>query len=1233
MAGEDIGYYALPVLLSFEGIDKQVNSALGNKLQAAGLKGGKDFGQGLASGVRSGEADVKRAMDNYSKLFDKAADATGKLKTAEAGLEDLRSKGITSGQRYVRATEAVEKARRDEARATKSATDALKDYERAAKSAASAGDDVASGLLGKLKGAGGQASSAGSEAASGFVEGFGGPIAAIGTKGGPIGLALAAAAILGTGAGVAIGQQVMAGLEREVQGDKIAAQLGLDEAQAAQVARSTGKVYADNFGESFGDVNQAMADVISSFRDASPEVVEDLTAKAVTFRDIFGTEVPQTIANAQQLIENGLAKDGAEAFDLLTTAFQKVPAAMRDELPDLLEEYGTNFQSMGFSGEEAIAMIIAAAPRGKIVLDKLGDSMKEFSLLATDLGNKNVQDTLTGLGFNGADVANNVLAGGDTAQDQLQAIVDKLQAIPDAGKQAEAAVALFGTPLEDLDKAKIPDFLDSLDDLDTALLNVDGSADRMLDTVGNNAAASIESAKRSIEQSLAGMQDSLAQVFGPEIQRFADWVRANGPEIEGFFVKLGQAAIGAAGLVVDFAGDAMIALSDLVGGVGNVYGGILRAGAALQRLTGDTETADEWDRQADAAFGWGESLEKTGEDLKGYKTHLDGVNARLEQNHQDTQTSAKLTDALGDSIVKLPDGKTLTIEDNTPETRAKLEALGFEVKELPDGQIQIIPKTEEATRQVEAWRRLQENQTFKLMPALDFQQANTDLTNWLGQGFQVPVTVQPNANGPLVGGGAAPKFAKGRNGTVSGPGTGTSDSILAWLSNGEGVVKESAMRNGGAPLVTALNAGWSPSAEDLHRMFPGIPGFAEGLNPGADFLRSQIMNMWPQIGTIGGRRSEDGYGEHSSGNAMDIMIPDYSTPEGKALGDAVASFLVQNKDAIDLNGMIWRQTSYGYGGGWSGKTMGDRGNDTQNHFDHIHAILGEGRGQGAPAVDLPTTSLSMPGGGSFSPTGDYSTLSGGGGGTPGYNEDGEPGTYVQDPKKLRQAQQAIADADERVRRADQDVAEAELKRKELDADASESQRLAADNALANAKADAEKARREAQDARADAQEAQRGDFQKAKDSTSGSGKSGGTDQFGELGSIASSFLQETFGIDGSFLPDLSNLMPVKMASTLLNAFSGWGQDEDDLSTSPSTSNAPFGMPNVAVPGPPDGQAHLSGPGGAPAAPGPNITIDQSQNFNNSPLGWDPARVEKERQRTQNQRTVPRLSGIPMGAGN
>jgi hypothetical protein len=74
-----------------------------------------------------------------------------------------------------------------------------------------------------------------------------------------------------------------------------------------------------------------------------------------------------------------------------------------------------------------------------------------------------------------------------------------------------------------------------------------------------------------------------------------------------------------------------------------------------------------------------------------------------------------------------------------------------------------------------------------------------------------------------------------------------------------------------------------------------------------------------------------------------------------------------------------------------------------------------------------------------------------------------------------------------------------------------------------------------------------------------------------------------------------------------------------------TSNSAFGIPDIAAPPMPQGDAH-GGSGGMPG-PGNVIQIDQSQNFNNSPVGSDPAAVEKARQANINR--APRL---PIGMG-
>ena len=187
--------------------------------------------------------------------------------------------------------------------------------------------------------------------------------------------------------------------------------------------------------------------------------------------------------------------------------------------------------------------------------------------------------------------------------------------------------------------------------------------------------------------------------------------------------------------------------------------------------------------------------------------------------------------------------------------------------------------------------------------------------------FEVPSWV-PGVGGKKWSLPKIPTFATG-GGPIRGPGSSTSDSILAWLSNGEYVVNAASTRKF-LPLLEAVN---------------NAPGFAAGgLTPHASEIKQKIMAFWPSITDIGGYRPEDGYNEHSTGNALDVMIPGWDTPAGKALGDAVAGWALSNAEALGLSWVIWRQRIHNPGDE-DGRMMEDRGSSTQNHMDHVHIFM------------------------------------------------------------------------------------------------------------------------------------------------------------------------------------------------------------------------------------------------------------------------------------------------------
>lgn len=71
--------------------------------------------------------------------------------------------------------------------------------------------------------------------------------------------------------------------------------------------------------------------------------------------------------------------------------------------------------------------------------------------------------------------------------------------------------------------------------------------------------------------------------------------------------------------------------------------------------------------------------------------------------------------------------------------------------------------------------------------------------------------VPGSPQGPVSGGNTTPSMGLAAGGPVFGPGTGTSDSIPAWLSNGEFVVNAAATREHFG-LLSRINGGWEPAS-------------------------------------------------------------------------------------------------------------------------------------------------------------------------------------------------------------------------------------------------------------------------------------------------------------------------------------------------------------------------------------------------------------------------------------
>lgn len=159
----------------------------------------------------------------------------------------------------------------------------------------------------------------------------------------------------------------------------------------------------------------------------------------------------------------------------------------------------------------------------------------------------------------------------------------------------------------------------------------------------------------------------------------------------------------------------------------------------------------------------------------------------------------------------------------------------------------------------------------------------------------------------------------------------------------------------------------------------GAKGSEQGAQLDTIMAARAVAAAFPQITNIGMYRGPDGYNEHSSGEAADVMIPNAASPAGVALGNKIARFALANASRYGVKYVLWHQRTWNPDG--TSTPMEDRGSPTQNHMDHVHIRTAgggfpQGGGPGAQGVgSMPAGTLNTP-----APGGLPAGLAGGGAG-------------------------------------------------------------------------------------------------------------------------------------------------------------------------------------------------------------------------------------------------------------
>ncbi|MCX4687296.1 phage tail tape measure protein [Kitasatospora purpeofusca] len=347
---------------------------------------------------------------------------------------------------------------------------------------------------------------AGGQTGGGFAGKFGGML-----KAGLAGAALAAGALLVKGLGDALEQGKLTG--------RLQASLGATPEVAANAGKVAGQLYASGVTDSFEEATQALSGVMRSGilpPDATNAQLQSITAKVTDLSKTFELDLGQTSNAVGQMLKNGLAKDGTEALDILTKGMQQMgPRA--DDMADTMNEYSTKFRDLGLSAADAMGLMSQGMAAGARDTDTVADSLKEFQIRATD-GSKASTEAYQAIGLNAEEMTKKIAAGGPGAREGLQQVLDGIKGIKDPAERSAVSVGLFGTKAEDMGQAL---FALDLNTAGKTLGDYAGAADKMGDSLRDNAGTKIESFKRSLMQ---GVTEAVGTYVIPALERLGSVV-------------------------------------------------------------------------------------------------------------------------------------------------------------------------------------------------------------------------------------------------------------------------------------------------------------------------------------------------------------------------------------------------------------------------------------------------------------------------------------------------------------------------------------------------------------------------------------------------------------------------------------------------------------------------------------------------------------------------------------
>ena len=663
----------------------------------AGRGAGEGFSRALGEGMASNNAEVRKAIEEYTALYRKLEDASSRVRSEQSKWDDMQSRSSVRISSARQEMERLNNAKRDEANLLAVTTAGYGKVEAAMRRAqdAARGPGIGGFLGGAAEGVG----------LSNALTGVAGKLTGIVAIGTMMGQTLHEGFDIGIEKAEEFGEKIFeVGQEWDEMAKKISFQSGLSGGGLNQITSAVGEL-ARTTPVALGTIGSAAADVSRDLHLTGDEF-KTVTQQIVEFDEKSGQPAVNMRQLGQVVRQFGVdAKDVPALLDQLYSGGLKTGVGM-DEMLQALVKGGPAMSE--FFGRD-----IGKAAGFLTQLDQAGVDLSTIaptlSGMLKDLSNPKSPDY-----------------GKNPAQ-FLEDTVDRIKALKDSGDITDAQTLtnqVFGAS----PRGGGPSVWEMIQNGTIDLAGASASFHENTQSILANAQAAQTAGdkwqlfKNNLDEAMRPLGSELFSAVETGLDKMVAWVQSHGPQIIGFFGAVGEASVKMAQMVAP-----EVALTmKLISGIGESFDGVLKGigttiadfasvGTHLPGFLG------QWARDI-KGFGEGMITAATNGDkfftgidhmatsVQGFAS--DGAPKMIDEISQFTQRAqdaTKFTDALGDSVDKLKASGsdiTLDVKDNTPEVKDKFDKLHIHMEQVGNDptHLKLVADTPEAQRMLDAWR-------------------------------------------------------------------------------------------------------------------------------------------------------------------------------------------------------------------------------------------------------------------------------------------------------------------------------------------------------------------------------------------------------------------------------------------------------------------------------------------------------------------------------------------------